>query len=60
MICDICGSDNTKVVDTRQYNEYRRRRHYCNDCGCRFTTYEISADEFERLMEEKKDEKYAD
>lgn len=40
MICPYCGSDNTKVNDSRQYPDYRWRRYGCNNCKERFTTKE--------------------
>ncbi len=42
MKCPYCGSDNTKVNDSRPVNDNTaiRRRRECHDCGKRFTTYE--------------------
>lgn len=42
MRCPFCGSEDTKVIDSRpseSENSIRRRRE-CLDCGKRFTTYE--------------------
>ncbi|MCC8029789.1 MAG: transcriptional regulator NrdR [Lachnospiraceae bacterium] len=42
MKCPYCGSDNTRVIDSRPADEnaaIRRRRH-CDDCEKRFTTFE--------------------
>lgn len=42
MRCPFCNSDNTKVVDSRDFingNSIKRRRE-CLDCKKRFTTYE--------------------
>lgn len=42
MKCPYCGSDNTRVIDSRPADDntsIRRRRH-CDDCNKRFTTYE--------------------
>ena len=42
MKCPFCGSEETKVVDSRTYldgNSIKRRRE-CEDCQKRFTTYE--------------------
>ena len=44
MICPECGSENNNCKDSRQIRERRRRRYLCNNCGARFTTYEIRAD----------------
>lgn len=39
----MCLHQNTRVIDSRE----RRRRRFCKDCGERFTTYEISPEEYE-------------
>ena len=43
MKCPYCGSDNTRVIDSRpaEDNCSIRRRRLCDDCSKRFTTYEI-------------------
>lgn len=48
--CRHCGSDSA-VRDSREYREffYRRRRH-CNVCGFRWTTVEISVEEFSQYV----------
>lgn len=40
MICPKCKSDQTTVIDSRQFKAYRRRRYECLMCGERFTTKE--------------------
>ena len=42
MKCPFCGSENTKVIDSRPADDNTsiRRRRLCDDCGKRFTTYE--------------------
>lgn len=41
MKCPECGSEDTKVTDSRSCNDGSvRRRRECNDCNFRFTTYE--------------------
>jgi len=40
MKCPYCGSDDSKVVDSRDINDGVRRRRQCLDCSSRFTTYE--------------------
>ncbi len=42
MKCPFCGSDNTKVIDSRPADDNMaiRRRRECEDCKKRFTTYE--------------------
>jgi transcriptional repressor NrdR len=38
--CPYCGSDDSKVIDSRDVNDGVRRRRQCLDCESRFTTYE--------------------
>jgi len=45
MKCPECGSENTGCIDSRNGKKNRRRRYICQDCGGRFSTYEIYADE---------------
>ncbi len=42
MKCPFCGSENSRVVDSRPADDNLsiRRRRECDDCGKRFTTYE--------------------
>ena len=42
MKCPYCGSENTRVTDSRPVDESNsiRRRRQCDSCGKRFTTYE--------------------
>jgi transcriptional repressor NrdR len=42
MKCPYCGSDNTRVIDSRpaEDNNAIRRRRVCDECNKRFTTYE--------------------
>ena len=40
MKCPYCGSDDSKVIDSRDVNDGVRRRRQCLDCESRFTTYE--------------------
>lgn len=46
MRCPFCGSDNTKVVDSRTHLDGTtiKRRRECEDCEKRFTTYEKVGD----------------
>ncbi len=43
MKCPYCGCSESKVIDSRPTddNERIRRRRECDDCGKRFTTYEV-------------------
>lgn len=42
MKCPFCGSENTRVIDSRPADNDNsiRRRRLCDECGKRFTTYE--------------------
>lgn len=57
MFCPKCGHNSTGVIDTRGSKIYPgeriRRRRMCNSCGYRFTTFEISADDYNSYMEMK-------
>jgi transcriptional repressor NrdR len=56
MKCPYCGSEEFKVLETRDSLENTtRRRKECNKCGKRFTTYEYV--ETVELMVRKKDGK---
>jgi transcriptional repressor NrdR len=43
MRCLVCGSHDTRVIDSRTARQARaiRRRRECEDCSERFTTYEV-------------------
>lgn len=42
MRCPYCGSESSRVIDSRpaEENNSIRRRRQCDDCSKRFTTYE--------------------
>ncbi len=40
MRCQLCGNDDTKVLDTRHNDQGVRRRRQCKRCGARFSTVE--------------------
>ena len=44
MKCPFCSSENTRVIDSRPADDNNsiRRRRLCDDCGKRFTTYQIN------------------
>lgn len=50
MRCVKCQSENVRIIDSRMGdgNSIRRRR-WCEDCGKRFSTIEITWDEFATL-----------
>ena len=56
MRCPYCDSTNTRVLDSRSTEDDRaiRRRRLCEDCDCRFSTYERYEDS--TIMVIKKDE----
>jgi transcriptional repressor NrdR len=50
MKCPKCGSEKSKVINSRKHEEYAReesiyRRRECLKCGFRFSTYELRADQ---------------
>jgi transcriptional regulator NrdR family protein len=49
--CPNCSSPLCRVVDSRprENKDVRYRRHLCEECGHRFTTYEVRAEEYERM-----------
>lgn len=53
MLCPFCGSDNTKVVDSRADATGRARKRRCAECGQAFTTMERITTE--SLMVRKRD-----
>lgn len=55
--CVKCGSIDSHVIDSRNHeaSNARRRRHQCNNCGYRYTTYEVPAEEYEKLQTIKMD-----
>lgn len=52
MNCPECESDNCRASDSRMRRDgIRRRRYKCADCGNRYTTVEIYANEHAKLTE---------
>ena len=51
MLCPKCKSDNLKVYDSRPTDEATWRRRLCLDCKCRFSTIEISLEEYRDLKD---------
>lgn len=49
MMCPICGSDNNSVKDSRMNGDGIVRRRRACECGIRFTTYELTAEEYEKM-----------
>lgn len=48
--CPRCNSQ-SKVFNSRDVNQARWRRRRCMKCGHRYSTYEIHAEEYERLQQ---------
>lgn len=47
--CPQCNGE-SKVIDSRDGETARRRRRECLRCRNRYSTYEIHADEYDRLQ----------
>lgn len=43
IVCEVCGSSKSSVLDTRRTGTALRRRRRCDGCGERWTTYEVSS-----------------
>ena len=52
--CTECGQPALKVLESRITAHYRRRRKACEACGAKFTTYEISREDYQLLEQAKK------
>jgi hypothetical protein len=52
--CTECGQLALKVLESRITAHYRRRRKVCEACGAKFTTYEISREDYQLLEQAKK------
>ena len=42
ILCPVCKSPESKVVEHFDYDGGVRRRRRCDQCGCRYTTMEIA------------------
>lgn len=57
LTCPKCNCKYTNIVDSRStgrdtmMNGYNRRRRECEECGERFTTYEITKNDYEAYLE---------
>ena len=43
MTCPICGGD-TRIIDSRNKDDHKKRRRICQECGYKFNTIEIDMD----------------
>jgi transcriptional regulator NrdR family protein len=50
--CPQCGCTRSIVFDTnmREGGAARRRRNQCKQCEFRYTTYEVLAEEYEKML----------
>lgn len=49
--CPKCKSNNIEMRDTRPSNGSIRRRRMCLDCKTRWTTYEVTEEDFKFLQQ---------
>ncbi len=49
MKCPKCKSENSMILDSRTCGDHTRRRRKCCDCGTRFSTEEITKEEYQHL-----------
>lgn len=55
MNCPLCNCEKTTTVDSRKTEaDKTRRRRVCQRCKYRFSTVEISVDDYEALVDEAK------
>lgn len=53
-MCPECNGDNLKCVDSRLKEDHLRRRRYaCKDCGHRFTTFEMTLEIMQKIIDDK-------
>lgn len=54
--CTKCGGYNVSAHNTRynSFDKYVRRRIFCEDCGERYTTYEVTEEDFEAVKKAKR------
>lgn len=43
MTCPVCGGD-TRIIDSRNKDDHKKRRRVCQECGYKFNTIEIDMD----------------
>ena len=51
MQCPKCNAYGLACSDSRPYNETIRRRRRCMNCGYRFSTVEISVEDYRKLKD---------
>ena len=55
MKCPKCNAMGLSCADSRPYYETIRRRRRCLNCGYRFSTVEISIEDYHKLKENEAD-----
>lgn len=55
MQCPRCKAYGLSCTDSRPDGETIRRRRRCLNCGYRFTTYEISKEDYRKLKDTEKE-----
>lgn len=50
-MCPVCNSRNSKVVNTRKYEDHIWRRKQCKDCGRFYSTQEVAFAEHRQFTE---------
>lgn len=50
MECLKCGGEKTRVIDTRDFGQWRKRRYVCVTCGGRFSTEEWYHDDLVKVI----------
>lgn len=55
MQCPRCKAYGLSCTDSRPDGETIRRRRRCLNCGFRFTTYEISKEDYRNLKDKEKE-----
>lgn len=50
MTCPKCGSENNRIVDSRQRDNTTMRRRWCNNCGLRFNTLEVQEEKYKKIL----------
>lgn len=53
MRCPMCNAYGLAIAASRPYEGTIRRRRKCLNCGYRFTTYEISEEEYRKVENNK-------
>ena len=48
--CSKCGERAIRTIESHQQLSHTRRRKRCKACGHSYTTYEVSAERFDKLI----------